>query len=351
MNYNNPHQNQSQNQAYYQYQQANQQAYQALMFRQQIEKGKKAQRLELIKTGLLLGGSLIMCLLIQTIMIALLSSFNLMQTYQNSVAFQYGFNVIAVHLASMLIPFGIMALILKKNFVSPFFPAQPVDKKQAFAWVGFGMGGCIVANLITSYIMAFSKTVFGYELKQNGYDGPDGILACVILVVSTMIIPAVCEEIAFRCCALGVLRKFGKSFSVFAVSILFGLMHGNAVQFIFAFLVGLVLAYITIKTDNVLLAMLVHAFNNGISVFGQIIELFISEKASNTATVIIFYTWAIIGVASLIYLAFKGLLKIKKEPKSIYDNSFFVKLLCLAPGLTVPLIILIKHTAEYITKV
>lgn len=351
MNYYNPNQNPNQNQAYYQYQQANQQAYQAMMFKQQIEKGKKAQRCELIKTGLLLGGALIMYILIPHIMFSFLSAFNVMDAYQNSVAFQYGFNVIAAHLTSILIPFGIMALILKKNFISPFFPAQSLEKKQAFAWVGFGMGGCIVANLITSYIMAFSKTVFGYELKQNGYDGPDSILSCIILVISTMIIPAICEEIALRCCALGVLKKFGKGFSVFAVSIVFGLMHGNAVQFIFAFVVGLILAYITIKTDNVIIAMIVHALNNGISVFTQILEFSVGEKISDTATVVIFYTWAIIGVGCLIYLAIKGLLKIKKEPKSVYDNSFFVKLLCLVPGLFIPFVSLISLTAQYVTKV
>lgn len=351
MNYYNPNQNPNQNQAYYQYQQANQQAFQAMMLRQQIEKGKKAQRKEIIKAGLLLGAALIMYLLIQTVMVLMLTSFGMMDAYENSVAFQYGFNVIAVHLASMLIPFGIMALILKKNFISPFFPAQRVEKKQAFAWIGFGMGGCIAANLITSYIMTVSKNVFGYELKENGYDGPDSILSCVVLVVSTMIIPAVCEEIALRCCALGVLKKFGKGFSVFAVSIVFGLMHANAVQFIFAFLVGLILAYITIKTDNVVLAMIVHGLNNGISVLSDILEFSISEKTSETVSVVIFYAWAIIGVGCLIYLAVKGLLKIQKQPKSVYDNSFFVKLLCLLPGLFIPLVSLISLTAQYITKV
>ena len=89
MNYYNPNQNSNQNQGYYQYQQANQQAFQAMMLKQQIEKGKKAQRKELIKTGLLLGATLIMYLLIQTVMVGLLSAFNALEDYQNSVAFQY----------------------------------------------------------------------------------------------------------------------------------------------------------------------------------------------------------------------------------------------------------------------
>ena len=53
----------------------------------------------------------------------------------------------------------------------------------------------------------------------------------------------------------------------------------------------------------------------------------------------------------MIYLAVKGMLKIQKQPKSVYDNSFFVKLICLMPGLFIPFVILIKLTSEYITKV
>lgn len=48
-----------------------------------------------------------------------------------------------------------------------------------------------------------------------------------------------------RCCALGIVKKYGKAFGVVAVSIVFGLIHGNIIQFIFATLVGLILGYVT----------------------------------------------------------------------------------------------------------
>lgn len=340
---------------YYQNQQfnnqPNEQSIRQLLLQNQIEIGKKQQRKEIIKAGILLGTCLILYLLIQTLMSQALVTLGFSDAYHSSKAFQYGFNVIAVHLTSMMLPFLALALILKKNFVSPFFPTQRLDKKDTFAWIGFGMSCCIAANYATSFAISFTKNVLGYELKQNGYGGPDSIISCVILVVSTVIIPAICEEIALRCCALGVLKKFGKGFAIFAVSIVFGLMHGNAVQFIFAFGVGLALAYITIKTNNIIPAMIVHGLNNGISVISEIIQYATDEKIANTVTVVIFYIWMIVGVVSIIYLGTTKKFKQEKQQRHLADNSFFVKLLCLAPGLFIPFVMLLSLTAQYITKV
>ena len=43
-------------------------------------------------------------------------------------------------------------------------------------------------------------------------------------------------------------------------------MHGNFEQMPFAFLVGLALGFIVVKTNSLLLAMAVHATNNFVSV-------------------------------------------------------------------------------------
>lgn len=74
-----------------------------------------------------------------------------------------------------------------------------------------------------------------------------------------------------RCCCVQLLRKYGNGFAVLSISIVFGLLHGNVIQFVFAFLVGLILGYITVKTDSVVPAILVHALNNGMSVIVSIV--------------------------------------------------------------------------------
>ena len=163
--------------------------------------------------------------------------------------------------------------------------------------------------------------------------------------------PAIFEEFAFRCCALGALKKFGKGFAVFSVSIIFGLIHGNVIQFVFAFFVGLILAYITVQTDNVLIAMVIHGINNGRSVINDMVEAMANEDVANKVSSVLFIVFLVLGIISLIYLLIKKSFKREKKQINIYDNNFFVKIACMAPGMIVPFAILIKMTQSYVTKI
>jgi membrane protease YdiL (CAAX protease family) len=210
----------------------------------------------------------------------------------------------------------------------------------------------MIANYVTSFIVALFK-VFGYELTQSSSLDVDSPLTCIALIFSTAIVPAVCEEFAMRCCTLGALRKYGKGFSVFAVSIVFGLLHGNVIQFVFAFLVGLILAYITVRTDNVIIAMFVHGFNNGMSVLQDILGYAINENFAQNVASVVFVLWEILGILALIYLLVKKELlppKTPKAPKDPYALSFGTKLLCLLPGFFVPFVLLIYLSATTIVS-
>ena len=69
------------------------------------------------------------------------------------------------------------------------------------------------------------------------------------------------EELLFRGLVLRVLAPAGKQFAVLASALLFALLHGNVVQIPFAFLVGLVLGYVTVEY-SVVWAIVLHVFNN-----------------------------------------------------------------------------------------
>lgn len=333
----------------YQSQYYQQQQY--MMYRAHILSERKKQRKELILVGIALGVTLIAYLILQTVAVGFLSVFGLRDTYESSPLMQYAFNIVAVHLFSMLIPFSLLAFILRKNFVSPLVPSKKVGGLKAAAWVSFGMACCLLANILTNSIVNISKSVFGYELSQAQNDDPKDFITCIMIVISTAIIPAIIEEFSLRCCTLGVLRKYGKGFAVFIVSIVFGLMHGNVIQFVFAFAIGIVLAYITIQTDNVFLAMIVHGCNNGMSVLSTIAKFAFNDSVANGVTVVLFYIWGIAGIASLIYLASTKSFKTVKQPKNPYDNSFGTKVLCMVPGLIIPFTLLLIITSQYVTKV
>lgn len=334
-----------------QFNQQNQEYMQAMMFQRQVSYMKKKQRAEILKAGFILGGAIIAYLVLQSVWALSMHAFGLTQVYEDSVMFKYAFNIIAVDLLAMLPAFGIAALMLKKNFVGELLPSKKVGKAKFTAWVLLGMGGAMLANLLVSWLITFTKEVLGYELTQNDYGTASDPLSLFVMFFAIAVAPAIFEEFAFRCCALGALKKFGKGFAVFSVSIIFGLIHGNVIQFVFAFFVGLILAYITVQTDNVLIAMVIHGINNGRSVINDMVVAMANEDIANKVSSVLFIVFLVLGIISLIYLLIKKSFKREKKQINIYDNNFFVKIACMAPGMIVPFAILIKMTQSYVTKI
>jgi len=69
------------------------------------------------------------------------------------------------------------------------------------------------------------------------------------------------EELLFRGLLLRILEPYGKQPAIIFSALLFGLFHGNIVQIPFAFLVGLVLAYVAIEY-SITWAIILHVINN-----------------------------------------------------------------------------------------
>jgi sodium transport system permease protein len=92
---------------------------------------------------------------------------------------------------------------------------------------------------------------------------PDSIWA-LLLVIGVM--PAVCEELAFRGFILSGLRHVGHKWTaIVASSIFFAATHAIFQQSLVAFLVGMVLAYVAIQSGSILPAMLFHIAHNSLA--------------------------------------------------------------------------------------
>ncbi len=90
-------------------------------------------------------------------------------------------------------------------------------------------------------------------------------LAYVLLLIA--VTPAICEEIAFRGFMLAGLRRTGHRWAAIAISSLFfGVTHSLLQQSLSAFVVGLVIGYIAVRTGSILPGMLFHLTHNGLLV-------------------------------------------------------------------------------------
>lgn len=299
----------------------------------------KQERKEIRKLGNIVGLALIFYLCLQYASVYLLQLFNLTDAYYNSVLFQSSFTIIAVELVALCIPFGVMAAVNKKKYVSPVVPSSKISFGRLVLWVGFGMLCCIGADYIVGILTTVSDSL-GYTLEAPETLDPDSWFSCIVSLLGTAVIPPVCEEFAMRCCGVGILRKYGKGFAVAAIAIIFGLVHGNIVQFIFASLIGVILGYVTVKTDNILPAIFIHAFNNGMSVLVNVLKFATGGKdVDQKATVVVFLFWLVFGAVCTVILTFKK--ELKREERVIrepYANSFGQKLssFFFVPAMIVP---------------
>ena len=177
--------------------------------------------------------------------------------------------------------------------ISDLVPLKKPEKGMRLSMYFIGVAFCAFANMATS---AASRFFSFFGIEYNVDFGFFGFLLCLL---STVITPALIEEFAFRGIVLGSLKKYGEGFAVLVSSILFGFMHGNFEQIPFAFLVGLVLGLITVKTDSILIACAVHGTNNLVSVIFDFIPSGISQAAQNIMYLIFLLICLTLGILAL----------------------------------------------------
>ena len=110
---------------------------------------------------------------------------------------------------------------------------------------------------------------FTQALEQLGQQARDdlghalGVAATYMLVFA--VLPAVCEELAFRGFILtGLRRRFRTGTAVVICSFLFAISHMNVFQFLPTFALGLVLGLLAVRGGSVLPGMAFHLVHNGL---------------------------------------------------------------------------------------
>jgi membrane protease YdiL (CAAX protease family) len=125
----------------------------------------------------------------------------------------------------------------------------------------------------------------------------------VLLMISTAIIPAFCEEFLFRGMVLNALRPYGKTIAVIGSAVLFGLMHGSLDQILYTTVGGVVLALATLEGGSLWIAVLIHLFNNLLSVVESVLYMRFERTAASMMYGILELLVVGGGLVCLAYLA------------------------------------------------
>lgn len=145
--------------------------------------------------------------------------------------------------------------------------------------VVFGVTGCIVANFFIELTASFMprRSVSNVIV----YDG--SFMTIVFMALSFALIPAICEEIAYRGYIYRSAQRYGQLFAVIFSSLMFSLMHSDIPTAAFAFICGFIIGCVRKTTGSILLGIIIHFLNNLMSVIGTAIKVYGGKDDYGTA--------------------------------------------------------------------
>ena len=131
--------------------------------------------------------------------------------------------------------------------------------------IGFGCmyAGSIAGNVIMQILSAVMDYDYANVLSQMLEESPTWMI-----FLGTCVCAPFGEELLFRKLLIDRTRRYGDLPSILLSGFLFGLFHGNLFQFFYAFLLGIILAYVYTRSGSYLWCVAMHAVVN---FFGSIV--------------------------------------------------------------------------------
>ena len=199
----------------------------------------------------------------------------------------------------------------------------------------------IVFAFFISPLLSFLNAVSLLFTTNKITDTVSGIVYTYPLFISLFvvaIIPAILEETVYRGVFFNEYRKVNARKGVILSGLLFGLMHMNFNQFIYAFIMGMIFALIVEVTDSIVSSMIIHFTINGSSVLitylipklQKLLSQFVKEdivmsEALDTTQLtsnalmpsIVFLGILAIFTTTVSFFILKGIAQIAKRPNAL----------------------------------
>ncbi len=166
------------------------------------------------------------------------------------------------------------------------FPIRRITGREFGGTMLMLVGGYSLSMVAIGLSMAILSVIWPKALTEiTGlsdflYSGNSLLLVIPIAVV----LPAICEEAIMRGAILSSFRSWKWDWLiVLVVGILFGIFHLSPLRFLSTACLGMILAFLMVKRNNILLPMLLHFMNNLIAVIAGVLSSSLSSTVDTTA--------------------------------------------------------------------
>lgn len=166
---------------------------------------------------------------------------------------------------SLLLLPAILFIIYKGESLFHYIRVKKVGIITVILVVVFTYAMFPVIGLLNMISMLFATNVI--EASINNVVG-DSITKGLFLIA---LVPAFVEEVVYRGVIYHTYKKANPRKAIFFSALLFGAMHMNFNQFVYAFALGLVMALLIEATGSILPAMLMHFLVNGTSIVSGVL--------------------------------------------------------------------------------
>ncbi len=219
---------------------------------------------------------------------------------------------------------------------------KPPIKKRAFIYSSFIPIGIFITIIAIAILLFKAADRFGYDLTMligqfssidniNGFEQifiADNLMEYFFLIFTLAFIPAIIEELYFRGLMFSSFNNsYKKSTTLVLTSLFFGIMHIDPFRIFPTFILGLILAYVMIKSESIYISIWVHFLNNSIAITlasGLVALLKYHVSIGNYIFKFPVYVYSLIflggiGLFILGFLKIKSIGKWKKSSNSITD--------------------------------
>lgn len=194
--------------------------------------------------------------------------------------------------------FLLLLLLKRKVKISSLKPS--VDRNKIVFYTAVGMISIPLCYLVSIITFSILKSL---NLPLSHTTLPSGVANITMFFISTVIFAPIFEEIIFRILILERLRRYGDVFAIVASAVLFSLLHSSFEAFPYAFVSGLILGFVAVKTGSALCSMIIHAVNNLISCISLLI---VDSQGNEFSGLFILGCFGAIVIAVISAFAFKN---------------------------------------------
>jgi len=160
--------------------------------------------------------------------------------------------------------------------------------------VALGISLVILPNSMQSDASGLNEFLFG-----SGMNYP-------LLILVVALLPGICEEAMERGAVLSHFRSIKKDWIIILImGVFFGIMHMSPLRFLSTGVLGALLTYVVVKTDNILLSNMMHFLHNGVTVtISYLAQMFLKHSTSvSSASTTTVNGWSALGAYMVIGFA------------------------------------------------